>query len=337
MDSADERLEALKAKMTDEQRRDMASVIANELKRRESLKAQGAAKVMPRTAHKSSVKASTLSSGMPTEHLGEVYSEMGDKVRQARIAALEKKIERARRSEARMRRGFPSFNFSFGKALFIFAIVLLAGSKILLSSGLVSASTIKSVTSPISAISSDSVQIAGEPVKSDSTKGEPVKSEQLKADTAQPTIDAPSNRRPREVQQLSSNEAEKQILVELDRRRVELDTRKTQLEKRETELALQSQAVAERIAELRGLVSQVGDLKKERDHVKESRLEQLSSVYGAMAPNEAAPLFQKLDNEISLALLERLPGKRVGQILALMDNDRAIELTKLLSLNKTAE
>jgi flagellar motility protein MotE (MotC chaperone) len=53
-----------------------------------------------------------------------------------------------------------------------------------------------------------------------------------------------------------------------------------------------------------------------------------------MAPKEAAILIAKLEPEIALSLLERMPGKRMGQILSLMDPARAIELTKGLSDKK---
>ena len=53
-----------------------------------------------------------------------------------------------------------------------------------------------------------------------------------------------------------------------------------------------------------------------------------------MAPTEAAPLIAKLDDEIGLTLLERMPEKRLGQILSSMNQDRAIELTKRLTERK---
>ena len=44
----------------------------------------------------------------------------------------------------------------------------------------------------------------------------------------------------------------------------------------------------------------------------------------SMAPNEAAPLIAKLDEKTALALLKKLPSKRMGQVLSAMDPDKAV-------------
>jgi flagellar motility protein MotE (MotC chaperone) len=50
-----------------------------------------------------------------------------------------------------------------------------------------------------------------------------------------------------------------------------------------------------------------------------------------MNPAEAAALLEQLDTPIALELLGRMPGKRIGQILALMTSERALTLTRMLS------
>ena len=50
-----------------------------------------------------------------------------------------------------------------------------------------------------------------------------------------------------------------------------------------------------------------------------------------MNPPEAAHLLEQLDIHVALSLVERMPEKRMAQILALMNSQRALELTNLLS------
>jgi flagellar motility protein MotE (MotC chaperone) len=50
-----------------------------------------------------------------------------------------------------------------------------------------------------------------------------------------------------------------------------------------------------------------------------------------MNPPEAAHLLEQLDIQVCLTLIQRMPEKRIGQILALMNPQRALELTNLLS------
>ncbi len=50
-----------------------------------------------------------------------------------------------------------------------------------------------------------------------------------------------------------------------------------------------------------------------------------------MNPKEASLLIEQLDITIALGLLERMPEKRIGQILSLMSPDRALTITRMLS------
>ena len=127
---------------------------------------------------------------------------------------------------------------------------------------------------------------------------------------------------------------EVRVLKSLDQRRVEIEDRRSQLDKKERELSLREREFAARLTELRDLSER---LKVERDrdsHEQAKQLDQLASVYGSMAPAEAAQLMEQLDLTIALDLIERMPGKRIAQILALMSPERALTLTRMLSGGK---
>lgn len=135
----------------------------------------------------------------------------------------------------------------------------------------------------------------------------------------------------------ASTSGEQQLLNELDARRSELAKRAQNLDEKEAELKNQSQALAEKLAQLKSLTEKVQQVRTEKDNQYEARLEQLAQVYGSIAPNEAAPLVAKLDEETALALLKRMPSKRIGQILSQMEPQRAVELTKVLTLKDKLE
>ena len=127
---------------------------------------------------------------------------------------------------------------------------------------------------------------------------------------------------------------ERKILLELDERRVDLERRRESLDRREEDLNKREAEMSSRVAELRSLTRTIKAHRKTKDNQYESRMEQLANVYGSMPPQEAAPLIAKLDESIALELLQRLPGKRMGQVLSMMNQDRAIELTRLLTDRK---
>jgi flagellar motility protein MotE (MotC chaperone) len=124
---------------------------------------------------------------------------------------------------------------------------------------------------------------------------------------------------------------EVKILTALDQRRSELEERSGRLEQREHEFATRDRDLAARLSELKELSER---LKLEREKGEKQRnvqLDQLANVYGSMNPPEAAHLLEQLDINIAHSLIQRMPEKRIGQILALMNADRALELTNRLS------
>ncbi|MCC6955060.1 MAG: hypothetical protein IT290_13160, partial [Deltaproteobacteria bacterium] len=129
----------------------------------------------------------------------------------------------------------------------------------------------------------------------------------------------------------SLSPTERKLLLELDSRRVQLEQKKEALDRRELDLRNQSQVLSERLAELRSLTAKMSEAKKEKDHRYQTRLEQLANVYGAMSPEEAAGLVSRLEDDTAIELLQRMPEKRMGQILSFMDKDRAVDLTKILT------
>lgn len=124
---------------------------------------------------------------------------------------------------------------------------------------------------------------------------------------------------------------EVKILTALDQRRSELEERSGRLEQREHEFSTRDRDLAARLTELKELSER---LKLEREKGEKQRnvqLDQLANVYGSMNPPEAAHLLEQLDINIAHSLIQRMPEKRIGQILALMNADRALELTNRLS------
>jgi flagellar motility protein MotE (MotC chaperone) len=124
---------------------------------------------------------------------------------------------------------------------------------------------------------------------------------------------------------------EVKILTALDQRRSELEERSGRLEQREHEFSTRDRDLAARLTELKELSER---LKLEREKGEKQRnvqLDQLANVYGSMNPPEAAHLLEQLDINIAHSLIQRMPEKRIGQILALMNAERALELTNRLS------
>ena len=124
---------------------------------------------------------------------------------------------------------------------------------------------------------------------------------------------------------------EVKILTALDNRRAELEDRNARLEQREHEFAARDRDLAVRLTELKDLTERLKAEREKGEKQRNVQLDQLANVYGSMNPPEAAHLLQQLDINIAHSLIQRMPEKRIGQILALMNADRALELTNRLS------
>jgi flagellar motility protein MotE (MotC chaperone) len=121
------------------------------------------------------------------------------------------------------------------------------------------------------------------------------------------------------------------ILTQLDQRRVALEERSSRLDRKEAELQNRDKEFVVKLAEIKELTEKLR-IEREKDQKKDTaQLEQLANIYGAMAPQESAKLIEQLDVSIALPLLQRMPEKRMGQILPLMSPEKALIMTKLLS------
>lgn len=129
-------------------------------------------------------------------------------------------------------------------------------------------------------------------------------------------------------------QVEMKTLTSLDQRRVELEERARRLDERESDISKRDKEYAVRVTELRELTDKLKIDRDKNEKKKSVQLDQLANVYGAMNPQEAAQLIEQLDVTIALPLLQRLPEKRMGQILPLMSPERALAMTKMLSSGK---
>jgi flagellar motility protein MotE (MotC chaperone) len=124
---------------------------------------------------------------------------------------------------------------------------------------------------------------------------------------------------------------EAKVLTQLDHRRAELEERSARIDQRETELAARDRDMAVKLNELKELTERLKIDREKGDKQRNAQLDQLANVYGSMNPPEAAHLLEQLDIQVALSLIERMPEKRIGQILSLMNAQRALELTNMLS------
>jgi flagellar motility protein MotE (MotC chaperone) len=117
------------------------------------------------------------------------------------------------------------------------------------------------------------------------------------------------------------------VLQQLAKRREELDLRARQLDQRETLIQAAEQRMEQKMAELRALQAMVEDLLRVRGEQEEAELKSLVKVYENMKPKAAARVFEEMDMDVLLDVVDRMNERKIAPILALVTPTRAKEIT----------
>jgi hypothetical protein len=65
-------------------------------------------------------------------------------------------------------------------------------------------------------------------------------------------------------------------------------------------------------------------------------MEELGKIYGAMKAEEAAPLFDRLDDSTVLRIFQHMKQRQISAVLPLMKPEKAVKLTELLGGRRPA-
>jgi len=130
-------------------------------------------------------------------------------------------------------------------------------------------------------------------------------------------------------------EGEKAVLLALRKRRDDLDARARAQDQREAELAAANRRLEERVTELSALQSRLEGLEAGRLQHQAENWAGLVKTYEAMKPREAAAIFDVLDMQVLLQVLDRMQERKAAPVLAAMQPDRARLATQLLAELRT--
>ncbi len=117
------------------------------------------------------------------------------------------------------------------------------------------------------------------------------------------------------------------VLQQLAKRREELELRARRLDEREALIQAAEQRMDQKMGELKALQAMVEDLLKKRSDEQEAELKSLVKVYENMKPKDAAQVFEEMDMDVLLDVVERMNERKAAPILALVTPTRAKEIT----------
>jgi flagellar motility protein MotE (MotC chaperone) len=127
------------------------------------------------------------------------------------------------------------------------------------------------------------------------------------------------------------SQSEIDLLQRLAARRAEMDNWNQDLDLREKLLKATEQRLDKKLADLRGLQDSIKVLLKQHEDEQETKLKSLVKIYETMKPKDASNVFEKLDMNILLDVVERMKESKIAPIIAAMDPQKAKSVTEELA------
>jgi len=122
-----------------------------------------------------------------------------------------------------------------------------------------------------------------------------------------------------------------ELIKHLSERREELEKRSKALDQREALMVITEKRLDQKMAELNGVRGEIQTLLKQVDDKQKAQLESLVRIYETMKPKDAARIFEQLEPDILLGVVERMKEAKTAPILAAMDPLKAKDLTTRLA------
>lgn len=133
------------------------------------------------------------------------------------------------------------------------------------------------------------------------------------------------------------NEAIGKYLSLAERKKQQVDQRLALLQEREVQLKKIEATIDDKLSKLeeeRRFFTL--SIQKEKE-LKEDRLKKLVDFYSKMEPKKAGPVFEQLDKDLSVALLQNLKQKTITKILESMSPEKSVQLTEYFGRIKSGK
>jgi flagellar motility protein MotE (MotC chaperone) len=121
------------------------------------------------------------------------------------------------------------------------------------------------------------------------------------------------------------------LLQALRDRSMKLDDRERDLDQRAAVLKAAEKRLEEKVADLDAVKLELQNMMARNNEAEDGRLRSLVKIYESMKPKEAAAIFDKLEINVLLGVVERMKENKVAPILASMQPDRARQVTDMLA------
>ncbi len=128
-----------------------------------------------------------------------------------------------------------------------------------------------------------------------------------------------------------SGEEDFESLTLLEKKRKELEKKEEALKQEEERLNQLKTDIEERLAKLAQAEKKIEQLITLKESEEAKDLTKLAKVFEATPPEQAGPMFNKLDVDIAAKILVRMKGRNAGKIWGFVDPDQAVRISNELA------
>lgn len=111
--------------------------------------------------------------------------------------------------------------------------------------------------------------------------------------------------------------------MKLNERKRELDAREEELNRVETELTAQKSELEKRLNELEQTRKQISTVLEEKVQADDKKIDNLVQMYTNMKPQQAAKVFENIDEDLAVEILARMKRKPAAEIMNLIKSEKA--------------
>ena len=141
--------------------------------------------------------------------------------------------------------------------------------------------------------------------------------------TEQPLATTPMLAVSETVKPVAATIDENDYLFQLNERKKVLDVREEELNKKSTEIDKQKLELEQKLKELEESRQKISTLLQDRIKADSSKVDTLVQVYSNMKPQQAAKIFETMDEDLVIEILSRMKKKNAADILNLVKTDKA--------------
>ncbi len=114
----------------------------------------------------------------------------------------------------------------------------------------------------------------------------------------------------------------------LEERNQQLDSKEKELQKLEEELQEQKLALEKRLRDLEEIRTKISSRLDEKVKVDQEKVDKLVEFYSNMKPQNAAKVFEDIDEDLAVEILNKMKKKSAADIMNLLKSDKAQKLSE---------